>query len=1294
MRCAIKSLFESPAAKHGGGAPWLQNTALLAVPSSHVAAPLCRGAGFRVGKRLVALLLAVVALGADAVTVAPRPGTPAAARTAEDGATAEVAWDDSIESGMARAAAEGRPVLVYLWMPGCAVCRKLELTTLADPAVRRRLTDWICVRVNVAADRSLAAQMGVEATPTLALMASDGQPLSRITGYLSPSDLMAALTSGAEAAGGAGSAESARRGREALEWVKTGRVPPDRWPDVLLALGTVRDRQALVSGILALTPLPRAQLVALLAHPLLAVRLGALEVLEQAAGDDFGFDPWGAKPDAEGPPSAALARWQSWAVDTQAVVIVRFAALTREQIDVRLADLLSPDRDRAQRARRQLMEAGGVVAGPAEAFLASHTGLPAGLADRIREVRYAALLPARPGFDPAVQAQRLVCGNLDLQLQALRDLRAQKAAAVPVARDFLKHPNPLVRETAVDTLVATARRDAVPLLRDLLATEPNREVIVAAARGLGGLKGKSAGDLLAELLERDDEDIVIVALRSLAKNDAGAPGKAIIRRLGDARWRVRVAALQAARDLRLREAADAVEALLGDSDAFVRFTAIVALPKVCSEDRAARRLEKAFAVDTDKAPVIAAFGEMNRALPAGFAAQCAGKPAEVLLPVLEALQKCGKRGVPLATALATHPDGDVACAALAVLARTSARSNAAALLEALRRGSRGQVLAVLEGLRTDEDDSHSYTSSDDRAFDDVLAELSDGRAAGGGSAADGAPSAVAELLEAFLAPGSNAAPAAIAAPAAPATVAIGELFEAFDATQTVVQASAPTNAPVLSGSFRDLAEAVRGVRGRFASDAAIQHAALVALLKLGDTNALPDVARRLDGMSDSDRAAVADVLEAIPTAESAALLGRLLRDGDPRVRRTAAGTLGAQLQKADWCDTLFGELAREGTPLRLVEAAEPVMQGELKTPAAAGNVRSWAERFLDRPPAPAFELLAVMLYEKTGRRQDMARLTSRLGSDDPLMRRAAYRSLAKIDPAGRGALLDQAARDRSELVRAVVPAILGTGSGQWAHKLGEKESFVTWQWSSRDRRLKEGERQALRRMVSDPVPELRAETLIALMSAGEPFEAAELMNALAQSSNGAGLSSRAANALEASYEKLNNRYAALLPLLDAGRISEETRDAITRRLSGPAVTASALPVALRPPASVVEPAAAVPAAAPAVVTAAATNAMRVVFFHAIGCEDCETARGYLKTLQDAFPEMRVESHEMGEDASRALNEALCERFHVPEAQRGRTPTIMTGAGYLVGREITFESLSDLLARSLGAALATPASRIR
>ena len=69
-------------------------------------------------------------------------------------------------------------------------------------------------------------------------------------------------------------------------------------------------RSAIRTAIITRTPYPRKELLALLSHDHLAVRLGALELLEEAIGSNYGFNPWAA-PQGEGS-DPAKTRPMSW----------------------------------------------------------------------------------------------------------------------------------------------------------------------------------------------------------------------------------------------------------------------------------------------------------------------------------------------------------------------------------------------------------------------------------------------------------------------------------------------------------------------------------------------------------------------------------------------------------------------------------------------------------------------------------------------------------------------------------------------------------------------------------------------------------------------------------------------------------------------------------------------------------------------------------------------------------------------------------------------------------------------
>ena len=91
--------------------------------------------------------------------------------------------------------------------------------------------------------------------------------------------------------------------------------------DWIWASRQIADKQSRVeirAAVQKRAEFPRADLVDLLSNEHLAVRLGALELLEEAAGDGYGFNAW-ASPSGEGADPGnehALEIWRNWAGQT------------------------------------------------------------------------------------------------------------------------------------------------------------------------------------------------------------------------------------------------------------------------------------------------------------------------------------------------------------------------------------------------------------------------------------------------------------------------------------------------------------------------------------------------------------------------------------------------------------------------------------------------------------------------------------------------------------------------------------------------------------------------------------------------------------------------------------------------------------------------------------------------------------------------------------------------------------------------------------------------------------------
>jgi thioredoxin-related protein len=105
------------------------------------------------------------------------------------------------------AAQDGKRLMLYFWQDGCPYCREMTRTTLADPAiVKQTRARFVAVALNIFGDRevlwtdgrrlaekTLARDLKIRATPTLLFLDEKGAIVLRLTGYVPAGRFAAAL---------------------------------------------------------------------------------------------------------------------------------------------------------------------------------------------------------------------------------------------------------------------------------------------------------------------------------------------------------------------------------------------------------------------------------------------------------------------------------------------------------------------------------------------------------------------------------------------------------------------------------------------------------------------------------------------------------------------------------------------------------------------------------------------------------------------------------------------------------------------------------------------------------------------------------------------------------------------------------------------------------------------------------------------------------------------------------------------------------------------------------------------
>jgi len=144
----------------------------------------------------VAVLACVIAVYS---VTARSPGIPAG-------------WETDYDAAMAVATAEDRDVVAAFHMRGCPPCALMDRMVLGSGTVRDALTGFVPVRVDVDQRPDLAARLGVFATPTYAVLDTNGKLIARCEGYQSKRAFVAFLEQ----------AKAARRGLTPTAPLPTG----------------------------------------------------------------------------------------------------------------------------------------------------------------------------------------------------------------------------------------------------------------------------------------------------------------------------------------------------------------------------------------------------------------------------------------------------------------------------------------------------------------------------------------------------------------------------------------------------------------------------------------------------------------------------------------------------------------------------------------------------------------------------------------------------------------------------------------------------------------------------------------------------------------------------------------------------------------------------------------------------------------------------------------------------------------------------------------------------------------
>jgi len=162
------------------------------------------------------------------------------------------------------------------------------------------------------------------------------------------------------------------------------------WAQAVGGLADAEVRESVQKVINEIKPFPKEPLVELLSHPYLSVRLGAIELLEDASGGDNSFNAW---LEVNHPSNVEpLNIWREWVDDENSEIELKSNNLSPEKVQGYIQQLLSDDPARISRANRMLEGDNFAAVSAIQQFIVDNPSLPAVKLAQLKQSQYELVL--------------------------------------------------------------------------------------------------------------------------------------------------------------------------------------------------------------------------------------------------------------------------------------------------------------------------------------------------------------------------------------------------------------------------------------------------------------------------------------------------------------------------------------------------------------------------------------------------------------------------------------------------------------------------------------------------------------------------------------------------------------------------------------------------------------------------------------------------------------------------------------------------------------------------------------
>jgi cytochrome c biogenesis protein CcdA/HEAT repeat protein len=1054
--------------------------------------------------------------------------------------------------------------------------------------------------------------------------------------------------------------------------IKAGSATAEQWAQAMAGLANPEVRPKIQEAISSNKPFPKKQLVLLLKHPKLSVRLGAIELLEDASGGDNSFNAWLTIDAIENQQS--LKMWAVWAESDTKVSDQRSDKLSPEKTLGYIQQLLSDDRARISRAMRMLEGDNFNVVASIQQFIVDNPTLPATKVAQLKQAQYELVLLKTTRTNASHLARDLVKGNRDQQLTALANLKKLGMITIPIIRDFVDAQDTLIRETAIDAILTVGGRQTLPFISDQLGKEKDINVIHVAIKNLKDIGGDESLEIIQKYIKHKDEDLVIASIAATSKlsggsdevyrshsgrsgttkNTSNANSLEIVKLLSDNRWRVRVAALEYVAGLKVQEAASEVIRLLkNDKDEFVRHHAVAAAVAMKLKDSEAILAELFLTNDDMVGSLSKALIKLKGSLPDNLLKHLRTRDPDIIISSLKSFSSDKMIHLSVLSSFALSKNIDVSCAALRLLANSDRKTKhnpvANVLTDILKSDNAEKIAAVLSTLDL------PVTRKTDPSLR-FLKGTSNYIVRSKNTKLDA-------LYNAFLAPEGKPL-------VADAVAAIG----------------ARTTA---SGGVKVLLETlVKIAKSKMESEQSFKIALI--LTRSGDPRGLELIKDSIEKMPVSKRAALAKSLYNPKQAAAVPIIMALIQDPSKEIRSSAIKAAFSNKKNKVLIKSALSAITEKGTMITGADAYT------YRTENGANNVETrsifyqWCNEQLNKDKLDdRARILSLILIRKIATGGDEELVAKFTDHENPWIRRAAWHALGIMNKSWYQENLQKLLDDKHPNVRATITDAHTRAGSQWKHLFSDTESRSEGSYYSNKsrRRLSENVKSALQTIAaSDTSESNRFEALFTLLSHSVVIDLKQFTDLISKQTKEAYAVTRLSDYVESNYRKMGKGTRPLLAYVDFKKISRKYHDGIIKHFgagddsktgggfatfAGLAKTsdASTEPQHLSTPED-------------ETVAAASREKLVVIFFEKVGCKKCDEVETYLHDMKQDFPLLEIKREYVDQREGTLLNNHLSKKLQVPSNQIRKAPAVYTSNGYLVGGNINPQDLAKLFSETM------------